>query len=122
MARDETSVSHLGAQWADYLVSGNDRSVDGREDGTVPAGHAVDVQFLDFMAAPSSAIAEVYAALRLELTDEAEQAMKQFLADNPVDKHGVHRYTFAATALDVGGTRRRTERYERYFDVPREDL
>jgi len=122
VARDETAIPPLAAQWADYLVLGNDRSVDGREDGTVPPGRAVDVQFADFMAEPLAAIEHVYASLGAPLTADVAQAMEAFLVDNAADKHGVHRYTFAATGLDVDATRRRTARYEQYFNVPREPL
>ena len=38
----------------------------------------------------------------LELTAEAEARMRGFLAANPQDQHGGHRYTFAATGLDEG--------------------
>ncbi len=122
LARDSTSIPALAPGWADWLVLGNDRSVDAREDGTVPAGRAADVQFRDFMAAPFESVASVYGSLGIPFTAEAEGAMKQFLADNPADKHGVHRYTFSATGLDVEATRRRTARYERYFNVAREEL
>jgi hypothetical protein len=122
LARDETSVPALAVQWADYLVLGDDRSVDGREGGTVPDGRAADVQYIDFMAEPVAAVGQVYASLGIEFTASAEEAMRRFLAENAADKHGVHRYTFAATGLDVDATRRRTARYERYFDVPREPL
>ncbi len=122
MGRDQPTVPELAAEWADYLAVGGDRSVDGREDGTVPAGRAVDIQFRDFMAAPFAAIGQVYAALGIPFEEKVESAMRRFLADNAADKHGVHRYTFAATGLDVEATRSRTERYERYFNVPREEL
>ena len=122
LARDDTSIAALAPGWAEWLVLGDDRSVDGREDGTVPPGRAVDVHYRDFMAAPFDAIAAVYDRIGVPFTDVAEQAMKQFLADNAADKHGVHRYTFSATGLDVETMRRRTARYERYFNVVREEL
>src|SRR5579862_7637557 len=61
-------------------------------------------------------------ALVARAREAAGEAVQRFLADNAADKHGVHRYTFAATGLDVDATRRRTARYERYFTVPREEL
>ena len=122
VASDGTSIAALAPDWAEWLVLGDDRSVDGREDGTVPAGRAVDLHYRNFMAAPFDAIAAVYGSIGVAFTDEAEQAMKQFLTDNAADKHGVHQYTFSATGLDVETMRRRTARYERYFNVEREEL
>ena len=46
--------------------------------------------------------------------------MRAFLAANPQDKHGLHRYSFADTELDAGAWRERARRYQEYFDVPSE--
>jgi hypothetical protein len=122
LASDHTSIPTRAAEWVEYLVEGNNRSVDAREDGTVPAGRAVDIGFGALIAEPFAAIGGLYDRLGIPLTAGADAAMRAFLADNPSDKHGVHAYTFSATGLDEAETRRRTARYERYFDVPREKL
>ena len=122
LASDHTSVPVLGAEWADYLVEGNNRSVDAREDRVVAPGRAVDITFGAFMTEPFDTVSAVYDRLGLELTPSVEARMRAFLADNPSDKHGVHAYTFSATGLDEAESRRRTERYERYFSVPQEPL
>ena len=122
LASDHTSVPLLGAEWADYLVEGNNRSVDAREDRVVAPGRAVDITFGAFMTEPFDTVSAVYDRLGLELTPSVEARMRAFLADNPSDKHGVHAYTFSATGLDERATRRRTARYEEYFHVPRENL
>ena len=57
-----------------------------------------------------------------ELQPEAEQRMRDFLGDNPQDKHGTHTYTFAETGLDEGKLREQARRYQDYFDVPSESL
>ncbi len=64
----------------------------------------------------------MYEQLGMTLEPGAADAMRVFYDDNPADKHGVHRYTFSATGLDEDEVRRRTQRYEDYFDVPREPL
>ena len=64
----------------------------------------------------------MYERLGLELDDVAEEHMRVFLAANPQDKHGGHRYTFAETGLDEGALRERVRRYQEYFDVPSEPL
>ena len=122
LASDHTSVPVLGAEWADYLVEGNNRSVDAREDRVVAPGRAVDITFGAFMTEPFDTVSAVYDRLGLEITPSVEARMRAFLADNPSDKHGVHAYTFSATGLDERATRRRTARYEEYFHVPRENL
>ena len=122
LASDDPSIPEAATEFAEYIVLGNDRSVDAREDGTVPADRAVDVQFAAFMADPFTVIREIYERLGLELTDEAEQRMRRFLAEHPADAHGGHRYSFADTGLDAGELRERSKRYQDYFDVPSERL
>jgi hypothetical protein len=122
LASDDTSVPEAAAEFADYVLDGLDRSVAAREDGSVPAGRIVDVQFRDFMADPFATVRQLYERLGLELTDEAEQRMRAFLADNPRDRHGEHQYSFADTGLDAGELRERARRYQEYFDVTSEPV
>ncbi|HZR82790.1 MAG TPA: sulfotransferase [Candidatus Binatia bacterium] len=120
LASDDPSTPADAAEFAEYIVDGLDRSVRDREDGTVPADRVVDVQFADFMADPFATIRAIYARLGLELSADAESRMRAFLADNPQDKHGRHRYSFADSGLDAGEWRDRARRYQQYFDVPSE--
>jgi hypothetical protein len=122
LGSDEISQPENAAEWAGYLAAGLDRSVAAREDGTVPAGRVVDVQFRAFMADPFTTIREIYDRLGLELTETSEQRMRAFLAVNTTEKHGGHQYTFSDTELDIGEWRERTRRYQEYFDVPSESL
>jgi hypothetical protein len=117
LASDETSIAGGGAEFAGYLLEGLDRSVAAREDGTVPADRVVDVHFDAFLADPFVTIRLIYERLGLELSRDAEARMRAFLAANPQDKHGGHRYTFADTGLDANALRERARRYQQYFDV-----
>ena len=65
---------------------------------------------------------QVYERLGLELTGEAEQRRRAFLAANPADKHGGHRYVFADSRLDPAAVRERARRYQEYCDVASEDV
>ena len=122
LASDHSSIPDLAAEWADHLILGNDRSVDARQDGTVRPDQAVDIHFRAVMRNPFGEIDRVYNELGIPFTTEAEKEMRSFLEANPADKHGVHRYTFAATELDEGAIRSRTKRYEDFFNVTQEDL
>jgi hypothetical protein len=48
--------------------------------------------------------------------------MRAFLDRHPSDRHGGHRYTFAATGLDEAELRARTAAYQSAFAVPIEPL
>jgi hypothetical protein len=120
LATNATSIAEGGAEFADYLLDGLDRSVTAREDGTVPAKQVIDVQFQAFLADPVACVREIYARLGLELTREVEARMRAFLAENPQDKHGGHRYSLADTGLDAEKLRARARRYQEYFAVSSE--
>lgn len=122
MVSGQTTIPEQADEWVDYLELGNNRSVDAREDGTVPADQAVDFLFRDLMADPFAALADLYAEMGLDFTAEAEAGMRAFLAAHPADEHGTHTYTFSATGLDEDEVRARMQRYETYFAVPREPL
>jgi hypothetical protein len=122
LASDDTSIAEAAREFGDIILDGLDRSVTARENGTVRPDRVVDVQFADFMADPFATIGRVYELLDLELTPDAEDRMRAFLAQNPRDRFGKHVYTWADTQLDEGEWRARAERYQDYFGVPSEVL
>jgi hypothetical protein len=122
LASDDVEISSVAAEWVDDIVLGLDRAMEARTDGTVPAGKAVDVLFKDFLRDPMAVVRTIYERLDIELSGAAEKAMRTFLAANPQEKHGGHKYSFADTGLDVGLLRERTRGYAEFFDVPEEAL
>jgi hypothetical protein len=120
MASDARPITEAAGEFAEYIIDGLDRSVAAREDGTVRSDRVVDVQFAAFMADPFATIRDIYARLGLELSNESEQRMRDFLAAHSREKRGLHEYTFADTELDVGELRERARRYTEYFDVGEE--
>jgi hypothetical protein len=123
MASDHSSVAEAAEQYVDDIYVGLDRSIEAREDGTVPAEQIVDVHFTDFMDDPFTTIATLYDRLGIPFTDEVERRMRTFLSEHPGDGGGTGtRYRFADTGLDAGELRERAERYQRYFDVVSEPV
>ncbi|MBM4267124.1 MAG: sulfotransferase [Deltaproteobacteria bacterium] len=120
LATDHTSIPEIAPEFGEYIQEGLDRSLIARQDGAVSADRVVDLQFASFMKDPFVTIRQIYDRLDLELTSEAESRMRTFFAANPQDKHGLHKYTFADTGLDVGEWRERARMYQAYFDVPSE--
>jgi hypothetical protein len=120
LASDDVSIAEVAAEWVDDVAEGLDRAVASRRDGTVPPRQAVDVYFGDFLADPMAVVHQIYERLGTELSPEAERRMRNFLAENPQEKHGGHTYTFAETGLDPGALRERMRSYQEFFDVPDE--
>ncbi len=122
LASDDVLISEVAAEWVDDIVLGLDRAIEARKNGTVPAGQAVDVLFRDFLQDPMAVVGTIYERLGIELSVDAEKAMRAFLAANPQEKHGGHKYSFADTGLDAGLLRERTRAYTEFFDIPEEPL
>jgi len=119
-ASDDVTVAQVAHEWAGAILDAMDRSVDAREDGTVPADRVVDIDYVEFVADPVRTIRRVYEHWDAELTPPVEARMRAFLADHGQTKHGRHRYSLADTGLPVGELRARARRYQDYFDVTAE--
>jgi Sulfotransferase family len=122
LASDQVSITEIAHEWLEDVALGLDRAVESRKDGTIASEQAVDVYFRDFLSDPMSVVRTIYDRMDTDLTPEAERKMKAFLAENPQEKHGGHRYTFSETGLDAGELRERMRPYQEFFDVPDEPL
>jgi hypothetical protein len=93
------------------------RSVDDR-----PAGDSrfVDVHFRELVADPLAVVRRIYDVAQRELTDDAEERMRAYLAANPRGKHGAHTYRLADYGLDEPERRGALAFYTQRFGVPAE--
>jgi hypothetical protein len=66
----------------------------------LPAGRVVDVRYEDTVADPLGTTRRIYEHFDLELAPAVEQGVRDYLAANPRDKHGSHRYTLEEFGLD----------------------
>ena len=81
------------------------------------------MQFTDFVRDPFTTIGALYEQAGIELTAEAESAMRAFLAAHPGDGGGSGtRYTWADTGLDAGELRGRAADYQEHFGVASEPI
>ncbi len=76
-----------------------------------------DMRYRDIPADPVKAVAGVYAFAGIEFTPTAEQGVRQWLADNPADKHGRHTYSLADYGLTEDRVR---EVYADYIETYRD--
>ena len=119
LSTDAIDPAQIAEEFSPLILDGLERTVTARLDGTVPADQVVDVPFGALMADPIAGVRTIYDAFGLELTPGTEQAMVEFLRDNPREPGG-HDYTFADTGLDLAAVRERTARYTTQFAVPEE--
>jgi hypothetical protein len=120
MASDHVDPFSIGADWTKRLASGLQKTIDVRDRVRLAAEQVFDVQFKDFVGNEIAMIRRIYRHFGLDLNAEAETRMRRFLAENPADKHGRHRYTLAAAGLDQKAERQRYAGYCERFGVAAE--
>ena len=104
--------------WSESLS----RAMRTRDEAPEHAAQFVDVQFQEILDDALAVVRRIYRHFDLPLTDEAERRMKEFIARNPRDKHGTHRYTAAMFGLDDERIECQFADYTRRFDIPRAAL
>lgn len=112
----------IGQQQAAFLAAGLERAVAFRGRGRLPAEQVLDLHFADFIADPIGQIAGIYRHFGRTLSSPAAERMREFLAANPGDQHGAHRYEFSSTGLESGVERRRFLPYQERFGIPSEKV
>jgi hypothetical protein len=80
-----------------------------------------DIAYRDMVDDPIGAVRGMYAAFGEELTDDAEQAMREWQRENRKGKHGVHAYTPEEYGLDAEGIRQTFAFYSDRYGVPVEE-
>jgi hypothetical protein len=113
---DNADPREIAADWADRWA----RALD---DFLAVRDHANPAQFLDVAyesieRAPLETVERVYDFLGWPLTAAGSESIQRFLAANPKDKHGVHRYTLEQYGLDAAALTRRFGSYCERFEIP----
>lgn len=95
---DAVDPAEIGREQLDAWAWGMSRTMAVRD--RLPAGRVVDVRYEDTVADPVGTTRRIYEHFDLELTPAVEQGVRDYLAANPRDKHGSHRYTLEEFGLD----------------------
>jgi hypothetical protein len=78
------------------------------------------MHFGEFIRDEIGMVRRIYAHFGRTLSADAEARMRNFLAANPKDKHGAHRYTLASAGLDARRERPRYAGYQERFGITSE--
>jgi hypothetical protein len=113
---DRAEPAEIAADWAARWAGALDRFLSVRD--LAPSEQFLDVAYDDIEGAPTQTIERIYEFLGWEWRNDAKAAMERFLAANPKNKHGVHRYSLAEYGLDRETELARFRRYCERFDVP----
>lgn len=117
LASDAVDPREIGHDWTVRLADGLTRAMRVRAERPLPAAQVFDVHFPALMADPIAMVRRIYAHFDMPLSPEAEARMQRFLAANPADKHGAHRYTLEAAGLDPATEQQRFAAYRHRFNT-----
>lgn len=80
-------------------------------------GRFLNVLYADLVRGPMAVVRLIYKHFDMELTDETERAMLRFLAENPQNRHGAHRYSLEEFGFDGDAERCRFKSYTNFFGI-----
>jgi hypothetical protein len=120
LGSDAVDPVEIGADWAERLATGLRLASAARERASGGAARFFDVRFRELVGHEIEQVGRIYAHFGLTLSPEAEARMRRFLAQNPRDKHGQHRYSLAFAGLEAEKLRPAFAAYQRRFDVASE--
>ena len=83
MHADTVDLHRVGAEWIQRMGWTNDRAMATRDSWADEAQRVTDIEFGDAVADPIGQVARVYDAIGVELTADAEAAMRHWLVDRP---------------------------------------
>jgi hypothetical protein len=120
MASDEVDRAAIGVEWTELLARGLAHTTAVRR--RLGTERVFDMHFTEFIRDEIAMVRRIYAHAGWELTADAEARMRRFLAANPKDKHGAHRYTLADAGLDAATERARHRAYQDAYGIASEPV
>ncbi len=120
LASDATNPLEIGTDWAARLAAGLRLAGQARERQGGRTAQFLDVRFADLVGREIEQVRRIYDHFGMQLRPEAEARMRRFLAENPRDKHGTHRYSLGFAGLDAERLRPGFADYQRRFEVASE--
>lgn len=101
----------MAARWGDGLL----QAVAQREQGCLPDDRFTDVHYRAIVEEPIETVKTIYTRFDRALSADAENAMRAFLAANPKNKHGAHRYSLEQFGLNADEQAERFSAYRTRF-------
>jgi Sulfotransferase family len=117
---DAVDFGEIGRYQSELWHGNLEQLVTLTDDGTLDPARVYHGQYADFLVDPLRAMHALYDHLGMQLTPDAERAMRDHLAAHPQGEHGTHSYSFADLDLDAAEQRTKFARYQERFAVPSE--
>jgi hypothetical protein len=92
----KAAAREMTARWAE----GMRRALEVRDSGKFRADRFADVDYRELLADPLGIVRRIYEHFGIDLTEDTVGRMRRYLAANPKNLHGRHRYSLEAFGLD----------------------
>jgi hypothetical protein len=113
-ARGCAEQPNLGETVLEWLARAMERAMAARDAST--ESRFYDVRFDEFVADPMAVARRIYDHFELPMPDEALQAMRHYVEQNPKGKHGAHSYDLERYGLSEDIVQERLREYIDRFD------
>ena len=107
----------IARDWTARIKRVLEHAIDVRQRPVAAKAQFYDMYFQDFVSDQFATVENIYRAFDLPLSQEAAKRMKTFIADNPKDKHGIHRYSPEEFGVDPHAVRESFRRYMERFGL-----
>jgi hypothetical protein len=122
MGSDEVDPVEVAEDWTARIKRVLEHAIAVRATGDHPRAQFYDMHFQDFVADQFAVAEKIYDHFGLPLPGAAADRMRAFIADNPKDKHGIHRYSPAEFGVDPERIRESFRPYMERFGLEPEAL
>ncbi|MFK7896276.1 MAG: sulfotransferase [Myxococcota bacterium] len=122
MGSDEVDAVEIAEDWTARIRRVLENSIALRAKEAYPEAQFYDMHFQDFVGDQFKEVEKIYDAFDLPLEGAAVDRMKAFIADNPKDKHGIHRYSPSEFGVDPDRIRESFGAYMDRFGLEPEPL
>jgi hypothetical protein len=122
MGSDDVDPLEIAEDWTARIKRVLEHSIAVRAQEKFPKAQFYDMYFQDFVTDQFAVVEKIYDTFNLPMTGEAADRMKAFIADNPKDKHGIHRYSPDEYGVDPEQIRESFRPYMERFGLESEPL
>jgi hypothetical protein len=106
LGSDDVDPMEIAEDWTARLKMMLERSMAVRSAREYPDAIFYDMYFSDFVADQFAEVEKIYDVLDLPMSVAGSTAMRQFIAENPKGKDGIHRYEPSEFGVDPAKVRR----------------
>lgn len=117
MSTDSVDPVEIAQDWIPRLCKAINHALDVRKNNTFPDAKIYEMYFSDFSDDQFAQVEKVYECFDIEMTGEAADAMRKFIAENPKGVHGEHIYREEDYGINPDEVRDAFADYIHYFDL-----